>query len=347
MKVEDMAGSIFSFSGRNSFGLNAEFLSRFLDPGLDLFSEVMREPALTQEEVEKTRPSILADINRNKERLTKKSMDLFSETIYRDHPYGHDILGSPQSVMKITAKDIRDFYEKWVDPSRMVISVVGDVDPEHVKNRLNELMGDWSLNNTPQPVIEPPTPVLKPIIVEEKIDRAQAHLVIGFLTPGLKSADRYSLRILSSALSGMGGRLFRELRDKQSLAYTVTSSFQPGIDTGTFSFYISFTPEKLEQAKAGLLKIIEEMKNTPITEEELTNAKEGVLGSFEIALQNNGHLALSLALDELYGLGYDYQQKYVDGLMGVTALEVREAARKYLDMDKAVKVIVGSVGYGE
>ncbi|MBW1953931.1 MAG: insulinase family protein, partial [Deltaproteobacteria bacterium] len=161
--------------------------------------------------------------------------------------------------------------------------------------------------------------------------------------PGLKSEDRYALDVLDRVLSSQGGRLFIELRDKQSLAYTVSSLFRPGLDTGAFAFYIAFAPSKYEQVKAGLRRLILDLRQEPISPEELNRAKENILGTFEIGLQRNGQLAMDIALNELYDLGYDYRYRYVDGIGAVTAQAVLDVARRYLDLNKAAAATVGPV----
>ncbi|MBW1709347.1 MAG: insulinase family protein [Deltaproteobacteria bacterium] len=270
--IEDMAGEISAFSGRNSFGLEAEFLSQFLDPGLDLLVEVLVQPAMDPSEVKKARPNILAAIKRQADQLTYRTFNLFGKTIYGEHPYAANLLGTPESVNLISADTIRDYYEKWAVPANMIVTVVGDVEPNHIKARFEELLGNWKENHKfIPPVIKAPTALKELKTAREEIQRAQAHLFLGFLTPGLESEERYSLEVLDRLLSGQGGRLFIDLRDKQSLAYTVSSLFRPGLGTGTFGFYIAFAPSKYDQVKAGLTKVISDLND--ISPEELNRAK--------------------------------------------------------------------------
>jgi zinc protease len=183
--------------------------------------------------------------------------------------------------------------------------------------------------------------------VHDRIDRAQAHLALGFLTPGIGSPDRFALQVLETVLAGMGGRLFVELRDRQSLAYAVTAMFRPGLDTGGFSLYIAFAPDKYGAAKSGLVNILEGLSREPVAPDELERARESILGACEIRLQGYGETAANLAFNELYGLGYDYQKRYLEGIRSVTGADVLTAARRYLDPDRAVAATVGPVeGWG-
>jgi zinc protease len=345
--VEDMAGYLASFSGRNSLGLEAEFLSRHLDPGLDLLAEVLTRPALSGEEVEKARPNILAAIERQSDQLPARTFRLLSRTLYGPHPYALNSLGSPDSVRGLTLDQLRSYFRQRVVPQNMVLAAVGDVDPDRLKDRLESLLGAWQGVSSSAPSPAPPPALDKIQAVHDRIDRAQAHLALGFLTPGIGSPDRFALQVLETVLAGMGGRLFVELRDRQSLAYAVTAMFRPGLDTGGFSLYIAFAPDKYGAAKSGLVNILEGLSREPVAPDELERARESILGACEIRLQGYGETAANLAFNELYGLGYDYQKRYLEGIRSVTGADVLTAARRYLDPDRAVAATVGPVeGWG-
>jgi len=341
--VEDMAGRISSFSGRNSFGLEAEFLSQFLEPGLELLTDVLLNPAFNDNEVEMARADILAAIKRQEEDLIRRAFNLFSKNLYGRHPYAMKTLGTPESIQKISAEMLKAYYRKWAVPENMVMAVVGDVDPGQIKDRLEKTLGSWRGNKFSAPAIDPPVALKAPQAESDQIERAQAHLVLGFLAAGLNSQDRYALEVLDRVLSGQGGRLFVDLRDKQSLAYTVSSVYRPGLDTGAFGFYIAFDPDKYDQVKLGLTRAVQDISKNPVSAEELDRAKKNILGYYEIGLQRNTSQAADLAFNELYGLGYNYHYKYIQGISDVTADMVLNAARRYLDLGRSAAVTVGPV----
>lgn len=341
--LEDMAASVSSFSGRNSFGLEADFLSQYLDESLTLFTEVLTQPRIDSAEVERQRPVILAAIKRQQDEMSARTFKLFSKTIYQGSPYALDMLGTSETVEAIKTDDIREYYDKWVRPSNMVLSIVGDVDPEAVQARLEELLKGWNGKASTPPEINLPDKWEGVRKAEDVIDRAQAHLILGFPAPGLKSEDKYSLEVLDNVLSGQGGRLFIELRDKKSLGYTVTSFYSHGLGTGSFGFYIAFDPAKVNEARDGFGAVIEEIKKNGVSDKELEGAKENLLGTFDIALQSYEAQASQAAFNDLYGLGVEYPETYVEKINAVTKEDVVRAARRYLNMDQAVEVIVGRV----
>ena len=344
-EVEDMAADISSFSGRNSFGLEGEFLTRFLDPGLALFTEVLTKPRFDPEEVDKARPGLQAALKRKQEQLTARAFRLFAEAMYKGHPYSHDQIGTPASVDAITSKDIRTFYEKWARPSNLVLAVVGDVNPDEVRDKLENLLGNWRGSPLQSPLVPPiiqdprPWPGLKK--VHDVVDRNQSHLILGFPAPGLTSADRPALELLDALLSGMGGRLFVRLRDEQSLAYSVSSFYSQGLGPGAFGLYIAFDPAKYDDALSGFHQIIDELRTDPVPEAELQAAKEYLLGGYEIGLQTYSAQAAELAFNELYGLGPDFQEKWVKEINAVTSRDILETAQKYLSDKQYVRILVG------
>ncbi|MEW6266950.1 MAG: pitrilysin family protein [Thermodesulfobacteriota bacterium] len=342
-EIEDMAASLTSFSGRNSFGLEGEFLSQFLDRGLELFTEVLTSPALSQAEVDKARPGILAAIKRQDDEIASRTFRLFNRTLYAGHPYGLEQLGVPESVIGLTAQDLRAYYQRYVKPDNLVLAIAGDVDPDQIKKRLEELLEHWTGRSEPAPNIPAPATWTGLRKANQYLERAQAHLVLGFPAPGLDSPDRYALEVLDSILSGMGGRMFIKLRDERSLAYSLSSFYRPGLGPGSFGLYIAFDPAKWDQVQTGFREVLADLRRNPVSAPELTGAKEYLLGSYEIGLQSYGAQASELAFNELYGLGYDYSSRYLAGISAVTEAEVTRAAGQYLNLDHAVQVLVGPI----
>lgn len=340
-QVEDIAGSLSSFSGRNTLGLEAEFLSQHLDEGLALFAQVLTRPRLAASELERARAILLSQLKREEEQLFLRTFQLFSQTIYPTHPYRFRTLGTQQNLASIPLETVQGFYQNYAVPGNMVLAIVGDVDPQAVASRLERLLEGWTGRDFTPPQVPPPAPVEEPRAAELSLERAQAHLVLGFLAPGLESQDRYALEVLDKVLSGMGGRLFTQLRDKQSLAYTVSALYRPGLGAGVFGFYIGFGPEKYEEVKAALMDQLMAVRGREVSPEELAAAKESILGGFEIGLQQPSAQAADLAFNELFGLGYDYAARYVEAISQVTAGQVLAVAKKYLDPAHAVTAVVG------
>ena len=340
--IEGLGGRIKGFSGQNTYGLEARFLSQNLDKGLDLFGEILLRPSFPEDEVEKQRTLILARIRQQDDYLPGVTIREFRRLLFSPHPYGMNPLGTPETVRSIHSADLKAAYRKFTSPEHSVMAVVGDVDPAELTTKIESMLGQWrAAEQAVLPSPPPPAPLESPRSITLKRESQQTHIVLGFPGTTLTSPDRYALDVLSAILSGQGGRLFMNLRDKESLAYSVTSLESPGLDYGSFAFYIGCAPTKKNQAQKAMWREIYRIIGDPVSEAELERARNWLAGRHEIGLQTHGAKALDMALNELYGLGYDYSATYVRRIREVTRAQVMDAARKYLDTSAYILVIAG------
>ena len=342
--IEDIGASISAFSGRNSVGLSASFLAGSRDEGFRLFAEVLTSPAFASEDVNKVRPEILAQIKAQDEQLASRTFRLLAQNLYPGgHPYSRNQLGTKESVDKFTPASLKQNYNQLIRPENLTIAVAGDVEPKKVQETLDNILSQWKPENKGLKVAIPKTP--KPISeltrIKENLDRAQTHIAFGFQAPALGSPEGPALDVLAAYLSGMSGPLFRELRDQQSLAYTVHSGYNPGLGIGSFSFYIATDPQKVDAALAGFKGIIERTRKEPITPEELEGAKRYLLGTTKIRNQTVASRTGQALFNDLYGLGLDYEDRRLKDISQVTAEQVRAVADKYLNQEHGVLAILG------
>jgi zinc protease len=332
-KVERMAGSINGFSGYNSFGLTFTFLSQHFEEAFSLFTEVIKQPSFDPEEMEKRRRLILASIRQQEDDLGRMVFKLFRKTLFEKHPYRMDTLGTLDSIQSLTQKDLKEYYQGIVAPENMVITVVGDVDSNQVVLSVKKGFDDLRKGNLLLPSIPQEKSFQKIKRSEIYKEKEQGHFVLGFLGTTLQHRDRYALEVLDAALSGQGGRLFYELRDKESLAYALDFIANPNLDPGYIGVYMGTHPDKLERAIEGVLRELKRVKEEGLKEEELQRAKRYLIGNFEIGLQTNGAQANQMSLDELYGLGFDHYQKYPQEIQKITGEDVRQVAKKYFNLE--------------
>ncbi len=340
-QIESIAGDVSGFSGRNSFGVTVESLSKNFPEAFEIFSDVLLHPSFDAQEVERARREILAEINRQGDNLLKTTVNLFLETLYSEHPYKFNALGTVDTVSDFHGADLASFYEKYARPENMVITVVGNVNEDEVLALVKEKFGGLEKGKSPVPEIAAePAPSEIRTKVDTKPDKAQMHIIMGFQGPTLKDKDHYAFEVLNTILSGQGGRLFLELRDKKSLAYTVTSFYTPGLEPGFFGVYIGTAPPKEEEAITAIKSELERLLKDGVTEAELARAQNYLVGNFEIGLQQNSAQAAKITFDELYGIGWEEYKKYPDNIYSVTKENVLEAARKYIDLDRYTLTIV-------
>ena len=341
--VEDIGGSIDGFSGQNTFGLQARFLRKNFDKGLQLFLDCLLEPAFSPEETEKLKPILLAKLKSQDDNLPALAFREFRRLLFSPHPYGMNPLGSEKVINNVTSAQLKDFWARYARPDTAVLSVVGDVNADSIIQKLQTILESWhNFTDLSIPVISPPAILKSPELFAISKDKQQVHLVLGFRGAPLNSEERYPVEVLNAILSGQGGRLFSILRDRDSLAYSVTSINSLGLDYGAFAFYLACSPDKKEEAIKSLWREIYRIMDTPVSTEEIDRAKKWIIGTHEIDLQTNEASALDMALNELYGLGYDFSLHYGAKIEKVTKEDIRKAAKKIFTPDKYVLIQVGS-----
>jgi zinc protease len=177
-------------------------------------------------------------------------------------------------------------------------------------------------------------------------ERAQAHIVYGFAGTTFVDPDRFALEVLSTTLAGQSGRLFLELRDRQSLAYSVTAVSVEGLEPGYFGVYIGTSPEKVDAALAGVQLELERLCREPPSDDEIDRTKRLLIGSHEIGLQRVGARASVMAFNELYNIGHEAHLDYADRIDAVTRDDLLRVAQRTLRLDRSVLAIVGPDGCG-
>jgi zinc protease len=240
----------------------------------------------------------------------------------------------------LTQKDLKEYYQRIVIPENMVLTVVGDVDPTKVLLAAKKGFGDLKRESPSALTILQEPPVQKKRKAEIIKMKEQAHFILGFLGVSFHHPDSYALTVLDAALSGQGGRLFHELRDKESLAYALDFMAHPNLDPGFIGVYMGTHPKKLDHAIEAVLRELKKVKEEGLTEEEVDRAKKYLVGNFEIGLQTYRAQANQMSLDELYGFGFDHYQKYPQEIQKVTKDEVNRVAKQYLDLESYVIAII-------
>lgn len=345
--IADMAGSITGFNGKNTFGIKADFLARFSDEGLVLLRDIIRTPAFDPEEAEKVRPELLAQLKNQEDSLPSVAFREFNKHLFEGHPYGLNTAGSEEALRSFTVEQLRAIYAEHARPDRLVLAVAGDVKAERIKAEVERLFGDWLLPPAPAAALTEESQLLpeapySPRLVKIPRSKEQVHIIIGFLGTTLTSPDRYALEALDTVLSGQSGRLFIELRDKQSLAYSLSSFSLFGTDTGSFGIYIGTSPDKQEAATRAIWQELYRILENEISPAELDKAKNVLVSNYQLGLQTNNAQAMEMALNEIYGLGDDYGRRYVQAIEQVTAGQVLAVARKYIQPDRHVMITVGN-----
>jgi zinc protease len=347
-EIESVGGSIDSYGGNNSFGVNAEVLSSDFAIGMDLLSDVLLNPTFPVNELEREREVQVADIHARKDDLLKSASLAMRRALFGNIGYGLDSLGTEGTVQKISAADLKSFHQKLTVPNNCVLAIYGDVKTADVKAAVERAFANWRGSGTGVPPVRfetqqqhtGATPVPLTNRVEETRDKKQAVLVIGFPGTTMHNDDRYPLELIQESCSDLGSRLFLRIREQLGLAYYVGAQNFAGLVPGYFAFYTGTEPSKAGQVETELLKEAELLRTEGLTAEELKRSKAKIIGQKKIARQELGHLASMTALDELYGLGYQRAELDDAKYEAVTLDQIKAAAQKYLKPDTLVVAVV-------
>jgi zinc protease len=338
--VEGMAGSLSGYSGRNSLGLQAEFLSRHLDPALDLVVDCLKNATFPQAEIAHERDLVLDDLRTQDDNLTHVVFRAFHEALWTRHPYRLDPLGTPSSVAGLSRRRLLSFFHQHYRPGALTLALVGDVNPETAIERLSSAL-DSGPARAPRPSRPPPEPAVRaPRQAERFLTREQAHIVIGFPGVTVSHPDRFALEMLSQILSGQGGRLFAEIREKQGLAYRVSAFSLEGLDPGYFAVYVSTSPSTVEEVMRSVRLELRKLIDHGVDPEELARAQRYLIGTHAIGLQRKSAIAAALAFHEAYGQGWQSYRQYPEQIGALGVADIQRAAQNYLDPEREVVAVV-------
>ncbi len=338
MKSELLASDIEGYSGRNTFGLKLLGPSANIPDLIEIFSDVLCRPSFLEQELEIVKRDTLSYLNRKKQNYAALAADKFYELLFSGHPYSMNQYGTEETLHNISILDIKEKYKKFMSSENLLISAVGNFDADLLVENLNKNM---DLPNSLNKVIDNSsfTPIDKDKFFSVKLgDKQQSHIIVGTYAPSMESEDQYAFHVINSCLSGMGGRLFLELRDKKSLAYTVSSFFSPTPIIGHFGVYIGCSPEKRDESIDAINKELDRLILNGVSNDEIERSKNYLIGKNDISLQRNASINTRIAQGAFFGMGYNEPFEFSSKIRDVTEEEIYNVIRKYFNGAK--KVIV-------
>lgn len=324
-KIENMAGGLSAFGGRNSIGLSMQTISPFEKDAIDLFDEVLVAPVVNDAILEREKGVMLEAIRAREDSPGQLVSQMFTHMMFKGHPYERDMYGAAYSVRALKKSDVEQLLRGQAMSRNMMIAVAGSVDPEAWMERLTKASAQLPEGKPLKSVFKHAGPA-KDDFGYRDLKREQSHIIIGYKGLTLDDPRRYTLQIIQSILAGQGGRLFLELRDKASLAYTVSPMRMEGIDTGYFGAYIGCSPEKGEKAIKMLHEEFEKLVSSDVPDTELERAKRYLIGRHDIDLQRNSSISSSMLFNEIYGIPAEEMFKYSEHLHDIRASDIRKLA---------------------
>ncbi len=338
----DHFGALLETStGRDYATLGLKVLKRELLAGFAMAMDALQHPLFPEDELAREVDKTLGAIRSAEDNPGWVAEKAFVSTLFEDHPYGHPVEGTPESLPGLRRDDVVNFYRTHVVPKGSVMVIVGHITPEEVRRDLVPLLAAW---DRPAPPPEAPAPSLKKMKRDIAIDRnlTQATIILGHGAIARDNPDFYALSVLNYIFGGGGlrSRLTDEIRNKRGLAYSVSSHLDPGRYPGSFQVTLQ---TKNASAKEAIQIILEEMRKVreqSVTEEELERAKKYLVGSFPMRFDTQGKMATLLAAMEYYNLGLDYPARYPGIVTSLTKEQLLQAAVRYLNPEEYIVVVV-------
>ncbi|MBU1003703.1 MAG: insulinase family protein [Proteobacteria bacterium] len=334
--LSDRAASFSASASRDLFVVGAKFPSRFSAELLPLFKETLTAPALAPEEVDRAKSEQIADIKQREDQPTGLAFRNLFPMLYADTAYSYFHRGTVEGVAGFDTAQIAGFWGRQRLQS-WIMAVCGDFDREAVLTLARELAAQGQAQDfefsTPSWGKEFNKHLTMP-------DRNQSHIVVSFPVPGSRHEDSVGLDLLRQALAGQGGMLFRELRDKQGLGYTVTAFLWQAPESGFLAFYIGTYPDKTELALGGFREAVANLHATPLSGEEIDRARNLLEGDYY-----RDHQSLSSRSGEAAGLlvsGFplDFNRTNLEKTKTLTPEDLQALAQKYLIWDKGYTLTV-------
>jgi zinc protease len=338
-RIDEMAASLSAFGGRNSEGLGMSCLRPFTNDMLDIFFDTLLRPKFEETAITREKKSMLEHVKLRQDNPAQICVLHFMKAMFGDHPYGRDPYGDEKAIERLNREAVQAMYDRR---KGLTIVASGAFDSKELRDQISEALGGLNPGKGESKLfdIQYPREDAK-LYFESK--KEQSHLIHGYPGLNLKDPERFTLQVLQAILAGQGGRLFIELRDKASLAYSVSPMRMEGLEGGYFGAYIGCSPEKSATALRMMREEFTKLVEVSIPQDELVRAQRYLIGKHDIELQKNSSITSSILFDHIYGIDFLDTYKYGDHIRAVTGEKIQELAKKIFSQ-KSVTCLVGPKG---
>ncbi|HEX8198863.1 MAG TPA: insulinase family protein, partial [Isosphaeraceae bacterium] len=342
-ELSEIGASLNANSGLESSSLALTTLTKHRGKALDLFADVLLHPSFPEKELERLRRQKLAALLRRADNPSAIAGVVFPRLLYgAQHPYGR--IDTARSVQGLARGDVVDFYKRLFVPNNAALVVVGDTTPEAITADLERALADWKPGEAPE-AKRPEPPAARPVTVYlvDKPAAAQSVLAVGHVGVARRSPDYFPLVVMNAILGGQfSSRLNLNLREAKGYTYGARSAFAFRQGPGPFEAVAAVQTAVTKEALVELVKELTDITEArPATPTELAFAKDRLVKGFPSRFETTFEVAGTLADLVLYDLPADYFATYQAKIEAVTGDDVGRVARKYLDPDHLVILVIG------
>lgn len=319
-------------SSGDAFSISAKFTKNEKDTALELFEEIAKKASLDAYEIERAKTDKLNAVKNISNTPSALAFDEFKAAAWEGTPYGNAGKVLKNAIPSIQREDVLEYYQNLFPAENTVIAINGNINEQEYINYFSRI-----LKNSGKPKINLSS--FKPRFKDLKGNKTvkipkesnAAWIIAGWHTDGITNEKDWAvLEVINSILgSGMSSRIFTRLRDEQGLAYQAGSSFAANINKGIFAVYIGTNPDNVKTAEESLFREVNLLKTEFVTDKELSEAKDKILGNFILSLETNMDKASIINTLEIDGRGYEFLNKYKELINSVTVKDIILAANKY------------------
>lgn len=342
--LEQRAASVETSISTTSGSASFSALSEDLDTVFNLFAEVIQKPAFPQDKLDLAKKQVAGQIARRNDNPDEIAQREFQKLIYGNQsPYARTV--EYQTLNNISRDDLVAFYDTYFHPETMILGIIGDFDAAKMRSLIQEKFGNWKPASPAPKITLPSASQMKSggTFLVNQPQLTQSTVLLGHLGGQFNNPDYPVLDVLNQVMNGFGGRLFNEVRSRQGLAYSVYGVWSPRFDyPGIFIAGGQTRSDGTVPFIQAILSEIEKLRTTPITPQELQDAKDQVLNSFVFNFQDPSQTLSRLMRYEYFGYPKDFLFQYQQAVKAATIEDVQRVAQQYLHPDKMVTLVVGN-----
>jgi predicted Zn-dependent peptidase len=344
-QFDAVGGDLNAFTAKEHTCYYAHVLDADLPLAVDVLADVVTDATLTPADVEIERGVVLEEIAMRDDDPEDLLGELFDEALFGDHPLGRPVIGSEESIRRMTRETLHEFWRGEYTTPRMIVAAAGNLVHAEVVDLAAAALGpaaERSASASPVPPRRPAAAVLapRPSLVLRSEDTEQAHLMLG--APGISRHDprRSALQVLNTALGGgPSSRLFQQVREQRGLAYSVYSSISTYSDAGSFAVYAGCAPERLDEVVQVVRTVLADVAADGLTPEELTRAQGNLRGGLVLGLEDTPSRMNRIGRSELDHGRQRSITESLDRISAVTPEQVTELARELLSAPLTAAVV--------
>jgi predicted Zn-dependent peptidase len=334
--------AVSSSYGSTVSTLNASGLSDNFDKWFDLANDVLLNPSFPANELDRHKQQLTVALRQQRTSAEFLMSERFSRAMYGDHPAGN-VTTNQGTVDALTPAILAKWHDERYAPQNTILGIAGDVKATELVPKLERLLAGWKKTDLKETLPANPKPLTaRKILLVDRPESVQTSLIMGNIAIDRRDPDYFVMVALNQVLGGGGaGRLFKNLREEKGYTYGAFSSFSARKFPGPWNASAEVRTEVTDGALTEFIKELQRMRDQPVSDQELDDAKRAIVASFALSLESPDELVNYALTRKIYGFAEDYWDTYPTKLMAVTAADIQRVARKYIDPQTMQIVAVG------